>query len=123
MNGVMLDSLDETIFITDIIEKPAGRDPIALPLAGTNGSRLQSNYRRSKTVLIRLMIREYDVTKRKAVYDKVVAWAQEGRLEINDRPGQSLQVKLDEEPEISALKWTESLTLSLTAWEHPQWEG
>ena len=123
MNGKSLDSIAESIIILDIIEAEGQKDPIVLPLAGRHGSRLQSSYMRSRTVLIRLMIREYDVVQRKAVYDQVVAWAQEGKLEINDRPGKSLQVHLDATPEISALKWTESLTLSLTAWENPQWEG
>ena len=122
MNGKALDEIAESIIITDIVEQEPEMDAISLPLAGRSGSRLQSRHRRSKTVQIQLMIREYDVKTRKDVYNQVLAWAQSGDLEINDREGLVLHgVRLTGESSVSALKWTEKITLSLTAYDVPYW--
>lgn len=123
MDSVALDEIADSIYITDIVEPETQVEVISLPLAGRSGSRLQSNHRRSKTVLIQLMIREYDVKARKDVLTKVLAWAQGAKLEINDREGQALYVRLDNVPQISSLKWTETITLSLTAWDVPYWQS
>lgn len=121
MDGAALDEIADSIYITDIVEPETQVEVISLPLAGRSGSRLQSNHRRSKTVLIRLMIREYDVKARKDVLTKVLAWAQGAKLEINDREDMVLYVRLDNVPQISSLKWTETITLSFTAWDVPYW--
>lgn len=121
MDGTALDEIADSIYITDIVEPETQVEVISLPLAGRSGSRLQSNHRRSKTVLIRLMIREYDVAARKDVLNKVLSWAQGEALEINDRDGLVLYVRLDNVPQISSLKWTETITLSFTAWDVPYW--
>ena len=122
MDGTALDEIADSIYITDIVEPETQVEVISLPLAGRSGSRLQSNHRRSKTVLIRLMIREYDVAARKDVLNKVLTWAQGEELEINDRDGLVLYVRLDNVPQISSLKWTETITLSFTAWDVPYWQ-
>lgn len=121
MDGTALDEIADSIYITDIVEPETQVEVISLPLAGRSGSRLQSNHRRSKTVLIRLMIREYDVAARKDVLNKVLTWAQGEALEINDREDMVLYVRLDNVPQISSLKWTETITLSFTAWDVPYW--
>ena len=122
MNGKALDEIAESIIITDIVEPEPEMDAVSLPLAGRSGSRMQSQHRRSKTVQIQLMIREYDVKTRKDVYSQVLTWAQSGDLEINDREGLVLHgVRLTGDSSISALKWTEKITLSLTAYDVPYW--
>ncbi len=122
MDGAALDEIADSIYITDILEMESDTEVIALPLAGRSGSKLQSRHRRSKTVQIQLMIREYDVKTRKDVYGQVLAWAQSGDLEINDREGLVLHgVRLTGESGISALKWREKITLSLTAYDVPYW--
>lgn len=123
MDGAALDEIADSIYITDIVEPETQVEVISLPLAGRSGSRLQSNHRRSKTVLIRLMIREYDVKVRKDVLNQVLTWAQGEALEINDRADMVLYVRLDNVPQISSLKWTETITLSFTAWDVPYWMG
>lgn len=123
MDGDALDEIADSIYITDIVEPETQVEVISLPLAGRSGSRLQSNHRRSKTVLIQLMIREYDVKARKDVLNQVLTWAQGEELEINDRDGLVLYVRLDNVPQISSLKWTETLTLSFTAWDVPYWQN
>lgn len=122
MDGAALDEIADSIYITDIVEPETQVEVISLPLAGSSGSRLQSNHRRSKTVLIRLMIREYDVTARKDVLNDILTWAQGSALKINDRENQVLYVMLDNSPAVSALKWTETLTLSFSAWQVPYWQ-
>lgn len=123
MDGTALDEIADSIYITDIVEPETQVEVISLPLAGRSGSRLQSNHRRSKTVLIQLMIREYDVKARKDVLNQVLTWAQGEELEISDRDGLVLYVRLDNVPQISSLKWTETITLSFTAWDVPYWMG
>lgn len=123
LDGHALDEIADSIYITDIVEPETQVEVISIPLAGRSGSRLQSNHRRSKTVLIQLMIREYDVAARKAVLRDVLTWAQGEVLKINDRDGLVLYVHLDNVPQISSLKWTETITLSFTAWDVPYWQS
>lgn len=123
MDGAALDEIADSIYITDIVEMEPDTEVIALPLAGRSGSRLQSQRRRSKMVKIQLMIREYDIAARKTVLNKVLAWAQGKALRINDRDGLVLYVRLDNVPQISSLKWTETITLSFTAWDVPYWQA
>lgn len=128
--GVWLDSLplhelDPTIYITDIQEQPPRMDVQTSPRAGGPGMFVTKRTRQSLSVVVRFAVREYDVTRRKAVMQKIIAWAKGGKyLAINDRPGQRLRVEVDTMPTItSALKWTQELSITFTAYAMPFWES
>lgn len=123
MDGVELDSLAPSLYVTDIAEAAPAADHSVVALAG-GGRRILRDDRASLVVTVTFVIREYDVTRRKAVCQAVAAWAQGKHLSVNDRPGQRLRVACSKLPVVrSALRWTDSLSVEFTAWELPFWES
>lgn len=122
LNGHGLQDLDPAIYITDIAEAAAKVRTQTATKAKGDGTILLRRARQSLTVTIQFAIREYDTARRKAVMEKIVRWADDGWLTINDRPDQQLWVTVDALPTItSALKWADILTIALTAYEMPYW--
>lgn len=123
LDNISLHEIDPTIYITDIQEQPAAMNVLTHPRAAGNGLFVTRRTRDSLSVLVKLAIREYDVTRRKAIMQKIIAWAKGGKyLAINDRPGQRLRVEVDTLPTIaSALKWTQELAITFTAYAFPFW--
>lgn len=122
MDGVELDSLAPSIYITDVVEAAPTLDTSYVGIA-KGGQRILRRLRTTSVVTVSFLIREYDVTRRKAVCQQVADWAQGTFLTINDRPGQRLRVVCSVLPVIrSALKWTDKLTMTFTAYEQPYWE-
>lgn len=125
LDGLPLHEIDPSIYILDIQEDPAQVDVTTAPKAGGVGRFVITKQRQSLSVTISFAIREYDVTRRKAIMQEIVAWAKGGKyLFINDRPNQRLKVEVDELPTItSALKWTQALSITFTAYAFPYWEN
>lgn len=125
LDGLPLHEIDPTIYILDIQEDLAQVDVSTAPKAGGSGRFVVTRQRQTLSVTILFAIREYDVTRRKAIMQKVVAWAKGGKyLSINDRLGQRLRVEVDELPTIqSALRWTQELAITFTAYAFPYWEN
>lgn len=125
LDGLPLHELDPTILLTNIIEQPAAVDVVSYPRARGAGTRVTKRTRRSLSVSVRFRIWEYDVTRRKAVLQKVIAWAKDGKyLAVNDRPDQRLRVEVDELPTIqSALHWQQEISITFTAYASPFWES
>ena len=125
LDGLPLHEIDPTIYILDIQEEPAQMDVSTAAKAGGFGRFVVMRQRQTLSVTISFAIREYDVTRRKAIMQKVVTWAKGGKyLSINDRPGQRLRVEVDELPTIaSALRWTQELSITFTAYAFPFWEN
>lgn len=122
MDGVELDSLAPSIYITDIVESaPSINRAIAqLPFGA---QRITNRYHTQLNVTVKFLIREYDTMRRKAICQAVAAWAQGKFLAVNDRPGQRLCVECATLPVISsAQRWTDALSMVFSAWEKPYWE-
>lgn len=124
LDGLPLHELDPAIIVTNIIEQPAAVDVVSYPRARGAGTRVTNRTRRSLSVSVRFCIWDYDVIRRKAVMQKVIAWAKGGKyLSINDRPGQRLRVEVDELPVVqSSLHWQQEISLTFTAYANPYWE-
>ena len=125
LDGLPLHEIDPTIYILDIQEDPAQVDVSTAPKAGGAGRFVVARRRQTLSVTILFAVREYDVTRRKAIMQEIVAWAKGGKyLSINDRPGQRLRVEVEELPTIqSALRWTQELSITITAYASPFWEN
>lgn len=121
MDGVALSSLDESIYITDIQEEAPRVDVATMGRAGLDGQMLTAERRLSLSVRITFAIRAYDTARRKDVLGKVLQWcAKGGALALSDRPGQVLDVVCSTLPAIgSALKWTDDIVATFTAYERP----
>lgn len=124
LDGLPMHGLDPAIIVTDIMEETASMDVVTHPKASGDGLHVAKRTRQSLSVVVRFCIYEYSVTRRKAVMQQIVAWAKAGKyLSINDRPDQRLRVEVDELPTIaSAMKWTQELSVTFTAYAMPYWE-
>lgn len=125
LDGVGLDEIDPTVFILDIQEQLPQSKITTEDWAGTrDGTRFVREKTLTTSVVVRFAVREYDVARRKAVVSDVAAWARKGSvLTINDRPGQRLLVRCTALPVVaSALKWTDTLSVTFTAYAWPFWE-
>lgn len=123
LEGHGLQDIDPAVIITDVQEQNPDLTIETAQTAG-NGLRLLRKSRRSLSVLVRIVIREYDVARRKRVCQRIAAWARDGgKLALNDRPGQYLKVDCDQLPHISsALQWLEEIPIVFTAREDPYWQ-
>ena len=121
LNGQGLQDIDPCVYITDV-QEDAPEESLTTVSGMRNGTRLIHRIRESLSVTVTFMIREYDTARRKAVADRIRAWAQDGWLSVSDRPGQQLYVTCDRLPAVSSsLKWTDRLQLTFTAYERPFW--
>ncbi len=118
-----LQDIDPSIYITDIKEKEPKQSAVTASQAWGNGLRLLRMQRQSLSVVVRFAIRERDTARRRDICTRIRAWAQEGYLTTSDRPGQRLYVVCEKIPTVtSALKWTDEMEMTFTAYDVPWWE-
>lgn len=121
LDGHELDAIDENIYILDISENPAySTSSVARP--GLYGSHFTTQKRTGMEIKISFQVREYDVAKRQYIADRIFEWCGGKVLKTSTRPGKQINVVCTGFPNItSALKWTDTLSVSLTAYECPYW--
>ncbi len=119
-----LQDIDPAIYITDIQEQPPSQLLSTAARAQGDGVFLARRNRQSLSVTVRFAIREPRPARRQAVLQKVRVWAQQGEfLSTSDRPHQRLRVQVENLPALqSALKWTDALPITFTAYTAPWWE-
>lgn len=124
LRGVSMTSLSDDIIVRDIVEMPPKEDRVTFERAMHAGTRVTSIVRRTLPIKIIFNVRAYDGAKRAEIMDKIAGWVGTGgKLTINTRPGKRLFVRPADMPRLdSSLKWTEDLSLTLTAYEQPYWE-
>lgn len=123
LDGLSLQAIDPAIFITDVQEHEPEQQVITAARAAGEGQHLLRQTRQCLSVTIRFAIREQHVARRSAVLQKVKAWCRQGGfLSISQRPGLRLCVSPGRLNTLSALRWTEELTLTFTAHHTPWWE-
>lgn len=123
MDGQGLQDIDGAIVITDIREVMPETRMVTAERAFSGTCFLRS-VRASLSVAIRFMIRERDTVRRREVLRRVRRWAHDGYLSISDRPGERLYVTCERPAALSsALKWTDELEMTFTAFDVPFWEA
>lgn len=124
LDGTPLSAVDPAILVTDVEECAPRETLLSAAYARGHGTHLLSRRRESLSVRVSFMIREYDPVRRKAVLGEVLAWAAGTCLSLEDRPGQHLTVVCAQPPVLqSALRWTDTLRMVLTAYAFPFWES
>lgn len=123
LNGESFAFLDPSIILRDIVEFPP-QENRNLTSRAYHGMRSGKSVRRSLSVKLVFVVREYDVISRSRVMQKIATWVGNGGwLTISSRPDQRLYVVADALPALgSSLKWTADIELTLTAYERPYWE-
>lgn len=124
LNRKSLSAIDPAVCIRDIAYDPTRFATTMSDKTGRDGQRVTNRHARSTSVVITIEIHEQDVARRQEVCSRVQAWAMGGGvLTTNDKRGQQLNVICDNPPVISsALKWTQTLKVTFTAYEQPYWE-
>lgn len=124
LNGQPLSEVSEYILILDISYPPASIDFSKYRNAKRNGNRIYREYVDHRDVVVTFAIRAYSVQTRQAVCNDIQRWAKNGGiLKTNDHVGQRLRCVLSSPPTIqSALKWTDPITMTFTAYALPFWE-
>ena len=124
LNKKSLSAIDPSIYILDIAyESPRFiLDMVDKP--GKDGKYFTGRNARSSSVVIPFEIREQDTARRQDVCRRVQAWAMGGGiLTTRDRRDQRLRVICEDPSAVSsALKWTQPIKITLTAYEQPFWE-
>lgn len=123
INGQGLQDIDDSIYILDIVEKDPDAEIVRAERSMSGGTRYIRTNRHSLSVVIRFAVRERDPARRADVVSRVRAWAQRGWLTTSDKPGKRLYVVCEYLPMIdSAVRWAETLEMTLTAYDVPWWE-
>ena len=122
LGGVLLSSLDESICVLDLRED-APKLRHATAAAWHDGLHLLDAQRESLTVRVSFLLADYDPVSRREALAALHAWACPGGiLTVSDRPGQQLQVECDTLPMMSALCWSDEMSIDFTAYAVPFWE-
>lgn len=123
LDGLGLQDIDPAIYITDIQEHAPAQLISTSALASGSGMHVTRQNRQSLTVTVLFAIRARDPVRRKTVMQAIRHWAGGRYLTLNDRTGQRLAVETRNLPAIqSALRWTDTCSVSFTAYAVPFWE-
>lgn len=121
--GAKFSEIAEEVILLDIVEQPAEMNVQKAQYGKGPGTLVSSVERTALSVQLVYVIRTQDPVRRAEVQRMVTKWATSASsLEISTRPGQSLRAKVYNTPvQISALRWTDELTITFTAYELPYW--
>lgn len=123
LDGRGLQDVDPAVCVTDIRENPARLRIETGSLARDDGLRLTGRARERLDVTVCFAVRQSDPGRRALILDDVLAWAGDGFLTVNYRPGQRLRVRYTDLPALgSSLRWTDTLSVTFTAFAVPYWE-
>ena len=116
MGEEALEDLDPSIIIIDISED-APKEAVTTEARPGGGMYLTGQLRQSITVTIAVEIHEANTIHRQLVLSKIMRWGSGGQyLHTSYRPEQRLYIDSIEAASVSALKWTDTLEIKLTAY-------
>lgn len=122
LNNKGLADIDDSIYIVDIVQPDIDQQVIKAESSLGGGTRYIATRRFSLPVEIHFLVRERNIARRAEILDRIRGWAQPGYLTTTDHPGKRLYVVCSRLPSASAQRWTEELTMALTAYDVPYWE-
>ena len=126
LNDVQLDELDERILVLGVNDG-AGRETLnAVSRFGGIGQRITTRHRDTLdiTVSFGLRIKAWDMAARSELFEKVVAWAQDGGwLTVNYKPKRRIYVACAQLPAPGDLaEWTSGFSIVFRAYGVPYWQ-
>lgn len=124
VNGVALTSAVPRAIIRDIYFDAAESDLTTGDRPGGYGQRVLGLHRKSLHVGVEFVIRElFDLAARSAAQEAAAAWAQDGRLQVSNKPERFLQMRCTGAPTLLAAKdYTAVLRADFTALAVPYWQ-
>ena len=123
MDGTSLSSISDRIVVTDIKYAPAVRSFNQSKVAHRGGYIISNGYYDKTSVQVTFSVREYSIRERQSIIQNICKWADGRILETSDRIGQRLKCKCVKYPDLSALNWTENLSMTFQSDVNPLWES
>ena len=124
LNGISLATIHPDIWVQDIRHTQAAPKNEVYSVAKRQGSRIYRRNYDKASVQIYFEIHNYSTMIRQEICKSVMHWARKGGvLQTSDRSGQRLICVCDTFPSISsALRWTEPLLVTFSAYTLPFWQ-
>lgn len=124
VNGVSLTAAVPNAIIREIHFDAAESDLTTGDRPGMYGQRVLGLHRKSLHVGVEFVVRElFDLTARSHAQEDAAAWAQDGRLEVSNKPGRYLQMVCTGRPALLAARdYTQVLRADFTALAVPYWQ-
>lgn len=122
LNNKGLADIDDSIYIVDIVQPDIDQQVIKAESSLGGGTRYIATRRFSLPIEIHFLVRERNIARRAEILDRIRGWAQPGYITTTEHPGKRLYVVCSRLPSASAQRWTEELTMALTAYDVPYWE-
>ena len=124
LNNKGLADFDDSIYIVDIVQPDIDQQVIKAESSLGDGTRYIATRRFSLPVEIHFLVRERNIARRAEIIDRIRGWAaQPGYLTTTEQPGKRLYVVCSRFPVGSAKRWTDELTMAMTAYDVPYWEA
>ena len=124
LDGISLTSLHPGIYITDVKQSTVGFADTRVSVGKKDGSILQRRALEQLDYTVTFMLREYNPAARQSAVDVITAWAMTGgALTDSTHEDKFLDVICTAPPRIeSALRWTDDLSITFTAYGMPYWQ-
>lgn len=122
LNNKGLADIDDSIYIVDIVQPDIDQQVIKAESSLGGGTRYIATRRFSLSIEIHFLVRERNIARRAEILGRIRGWAQPGYLTTTEHPGKRLYVVCSRLPSASAQRWTEELTMAMTAYDVPYWE-
>lgn len=125
LNGVSLSDAVPSVIIRNVYEDDPENDLVTGERPGYPGQRVISRKRTQLVVKVEIALRILnDLRARAKALQDVCAWAQDGILELSNRPDQRLQCIVTKRPALNTDRnYTQLFTIELTAIAIPYWES
>lgn len=123
LDGVEMDEIDENLMILDVRYNMPKIDRQRVAAANLDGYEDAGENMSERAVTVTFELHIYDTAERNRVCQAVSKWAAAGgKLRINDREGQYLDVVCDTFPEIQSVRdWTKPLSMAFITTGNPYW--
>lgn len=123
-NGVSLTDAVPIALLQQVTEDAATSEMETADRPGHFGQRLLGLHRKQLHVGIEFVLRELrDLTLRSHALEAAAAWAQDGKLELSNRPGRFLQCVCTQRPALGADRnYAQVLRADFTALAVPYWQ-
>lgn len=122
-NGISLTDAVPSAIIRGVQEDDPEVDLMTGERPGQPGQRVLYAKRTQLTVRVEIVLREvFDLAKRAQALQAVCAWAQDGTLELSNRPDQQLECIVTQRPALGADRdYTQLLSIEFAAIDCPYW--
>ena len=121
LDGIGLQDLDEHIYVEDVTEE-TNVDQETAKRPGYGLLPLTDPGNESKSISVKLLVKQKNRIARMAIIQKVKGWASQGWFTSNMFPGLRIYVFCEQPPKVTVFEWTARLEIKFTAYGEAYWQ-